>query len=92
MESLKIHKIQDAQEEIAEVLSSHDLQNLLKRLKITGEYVFPHIQTAHNDIVTLKTYYQICRYAIRPIKAHEQLIQKYDEQLDSIVSWLKEQV
>lgn len=92
MESLKIHKIQDAQEEIAEVLSSHDLQNLLKRLKITGEYVFPHIQTAHNDIVTLKTYHQICRYAIRPIKAHEQLIQKYDEQLDSIVSWLKEQV
>ena len=92
MKSLQIQKVPEAQEEIAHDLASHDLQKLIKHLKIAGGYSFPHIQTIHGDVVTLTTYHQLCRYAIRPTKAHESYIQKYDEQLAEIADWLKEQV
>lgn len=92
MQSLQIQKVRDAREEIANALSSHDLQKLIKQLNIAGAYAFPHIQTIHGDVVTLATYHQLCRYSIRPIKAHEPYIQKYDNQLVDIAGWLKERV
>lgn len=92
MQEKRIYRVQDAQQDLQDDLNSHDFQKLIKRLNYLGSYSFPQIETVHGDKVIPVTYHQLCRYAISPIKAHENYIQKYDEQLADIASWLKEKV
>lgn len=92
MESLRIQRLEDAQENIQHDLGSHNFYLLLKRLNQAGIYRFPTIQTIHGDKVDPNTYHLLCRYSIQPTKTHQNQIQQYDDQLEKIAEWLKERV
>ena len=92
MESQRIYQVEDAQEDVQRDLGSHNFYKLLMRLNQAGTYHFPTIQTIHGDRVDPNTYHQFCRYSVQPIKEHTANIQKYDDQLAEIASWLKERV
>jgi len=92
MQKIHIQNMKDAQPDLEDELRSHDLQKLMKRLKIAGNYFFPQIRTVHGDTITVATYHQFCRYSIPPFKGEEIHIKTYDDQLENIANWLKERV
>jgi len=92
MRTLKIQKVDQAQEEIRQELGSHDFLKLLIRLKQAGPYNFRPFFTEYGAEVRPCTYHQICRYCIRPRAEDQERIKEYDKQLEDIAAWISEKV
>lgn len=88
MEDRKIMKISQADEEIYNILGSHDFRVLLKAIKKAGTYQFKNFQTEYGDIVNAENYHQLCRYCIDAKNISN--INEYDKTLNKIAEWLKE--
>lgn len=88
MEDRKIMKISQADEEIYNILGSHDFRILLKAVKKAGTYQFKNFQTEYGDIVNTENYHQLCRYCIDAKDISN--INEYEKTLNKIAEWLKE--
>lgn len=92
MHEAKIFKTSDAQDNLADILKSHDIFKLIRELKAAGEYRFPQFKTKHGDCVRIESYHQVCRYCIPLDDTSIPVIESYDNQLDSIAKWIGERV
>ncbi len=88
MEEKKIVKVSQADEEIYNVLGSHDFRVLLKAVKKAGVYQFKNFQTEYGDTVNTENYHQLCRYCIDAKDISS--VNEYDKTLKEIAEWLKE--
>lgn len=75
-----------------EVLSSHDLEKMLKELGQQGIFKFPQLKTIHNEIVSSQTYHQLYRYGIRTSENEESKEKELENSLSDILEWIKEGV
>lgn len=80
MRELRILAIKDADEESGIILTSHRLEDLLKKLHMF-QYPFPEITTNHNEKSRLMDYHQMRRYCIQPRKNHYKTMEEYDKEL-----------
>ena len=62
MEDRRIVKTSQADEEISQILRSHDFKVLLKAIRRAGTYQFKDFQTEYGDTVNAENYHQLCRY------------------------------
>lgn len=90
MEENKIYRVSQAQEEIADILGSHDFRKLLKAVRKSGTYRFEDFQTEFGQTVTAENYHQVCRYCIEENNKQTVHMEKYDDTLNKIADWLKE--
>ena len=90
MEDNKIYQLSQANQEIANVLSSHDFKVLLKAVKKAGTYRFKDFQTEFGETVTPENYHQLCRYCIGIKDNDTKPIEEFDKILNEIAEWLKE--
>ena len=88
MDENRIYKITQADEELSEILRSHDFKKLLKAVKKAGTYQFGNFQTEYGDIVNAGNYHQLCRYCVDAKDIKD--IRAYDSTLNKIADWLKE--
>ena len=89
MEQECIFHVTDARNDLQDVLYSHNIDKMLKLIKITA-YRFPPFKTKHGDEVKIENYHQICRYAIEVQSQDE--IQLYSKQLMEIADLLNERI
>ena len=88
MKKLRIFRIKDANKPIHNMLTSHNLSEILKELRM-NQFSFPIFKTNHNDDVSLKEYHQMKRYSIRAKSENDyQIIERYDKQLYDIAQWI----
>lgn len=73
-----------------EVLSSHDLEKILKELGQQGIFKFPKPKTIHNEIVSPQTYHQLYRYGIRTNESEENKERELENSLNDVLQWIKE--
>ena len=90
MKDNKIERIAQANQEIAEILGSHDFRVLLKAVKKAGTYQFKEFQTEFGDTVNPNNYHQLCRYCIGIKDGDMSPVEKFDDTLKTIAEWLKE--
>lgn len=88
MKDRKIVKISQADEEISNILGSHDFRVLLKAVKKAGTYQFKNFQTEYGDSVNAQNYHQFCRYCIDAKDISD--VNEYNKTLIEIAEWLKE--
>lgn len=48
-----------------DILTSHNLEKILKELGQQGNFSFPQLATVHKNVVVAETYHQLYRYCIR---------------------------
>lgn len=73
-----------------EILTTHNLEKILKELGQQGNFKFVQIKTIHRDLVTSETYHQLHRYCIK-IQENELIKEKkFEETLNNIASWIAE--
>lgn len=75
-----------------EVLSSHNLEKILKELGQQGVFKFPALKTVHNEIVSAETYHQFYRYGIRTGESKESKERELENSLNNVLEWLREGV
>ena len=90
MEENKIYRTSQAQDDISDILGSHDFRKLLKAVKKSGTYRFEAFQTEFDQTVTAENYHQVCRYCIEEKDKGTVHMEKYDDTLNEIAEWLKE--
>ena len=90
MEDRRIVKTSQADEEISQILGSHDFKVLLKAIRRAGTYQFKDFQTEYGDTVNAGNYHQLCRYCINAKEMNN--VYEYDKTLNEIAEWLKEVV
>jgi len=89
MERARIFNYYQAEENLQNLLASHNFEELLKNLSISV-YRFPMFKTKYGDSITAKNYHQFCRYAV-PTEDHSSN-ETYKNYLEEIADWLKEKV
>lgn len=75
-----------------EVLSSHNLEKILKELGQQGVFKFPPLKTIHNEVVSAETYHQLYRYGIRTDERKESKERELENSLNDVLEWLREGV
>lgn len=73
-----------------EILSSHNLEKILKELGQQGNFKFVQIKTVHKDLVTSETYHQLHRYCIRIQDNELGKEKRFEETLNNIACWIAE--
>ncbi len=84
--------IHEKNDERAELIKSHNVQNLLKGLHQEGTFHFPTMKTIHNQDVSTNTYHQLCRYGIEVKDKYGLNARKYEEILVQIAEWIGEEI
>lgn len=92
MKKERLIKIDDAQDDIRNELTSHDLRRLLKRLNKAGMYTFPSIETKYGYSVHPEEYHQFCRYGIPADNRYIGAVNQFDDTLEEIAKWIEEGV
>lgn len=90
MKNEKIFTIAQANEEIVNVLGTHDFQKLLKQVNQVGTYKFSNFSTEYDQMVSPSDYHQVCRYCVNPKDGKIEYLTKFDNTLNDIKEWLKE--
>lgn len=88
MKDNKIERIAQANQEIANVLGSHDFRTLLKAVKKSGIYKFKDFQTEYGETVNPENYHQLCRYCVEA--KDNASVEEFENTLKAIAEWLKE--
>ena len=73
-----------------DVLTSHNLEKILKELGQQGIFKFPQLETVHKNIVISETYHQLYRYCIRTREKQQDKEKKLEESLNNVACWLEE--
>ncbi|MDR1702074.1 MAG: hypothetical protein LBR56_04805 [Sporomusaceae bacterium] len=93
MTGAKIYKTENLRDSLKELIESHDIEKLLKKSNFSGKYSFPPFETKYGDMVTVKTYHQLCRYCVEPKTTNDyEKSQIYEEQLIRLATWIEERV
>lgn len=92
MKQENLFQTSQAQQDLSEVLRSHDFRKLLKQLKQIGTYSFPPIKTDYHENVHPGNYHEFCRYCIKPEDTYMGAIQQYDNTLEKIAKWIEEHI
>lgn len=73
-----------------DILTSHNLEKILKELGQQGMFKFPQLETVHKNIVISETYHQLYRYCIRTQEKQQDKEKKLEESLNSVACWIEE--
>lgn len=73
-----------------DILTSHNLEKILKELGQQGNFKFPQLETVHKNIVSSESYHQLYRYCIITRKNQFDNEKKMEDSLYSIACWIKE--
>lgn len=92
MQQQKIFCVSDAQEEVKNDLGSHDYRRLLKRLNQAAAFSFPVITTKYHQSVSPERFHELCRYCIPVQQDDSGKLQQFEQVLNDIMNWLKEQI
>ncbi|RKI22202.1 hypothetical protein D7V82_19585 [bacterium 1xD8-6] len=71
------------------IMTSHNLQELLKELGQT-RFRFPQMITVHKNIVSSAEYHQLCRYGVQ-VKDNYKM-ERYEQVLNDIAEWIGEEI
>jgi hypothetical protein len=71
------------------IMTSHNLQELLKELEQT-RFRFPQMITVHKNIVSSAEYHQLCRYGVQ-VKDNYKM-ERYEQVLNDIAEWIGEEI
>ncbi|HBA48120.1 MAG TPA: hypothetical protein DCZ91_10055 [Lachnospiraceae bacterium] len=74
------------------IITSHNLEIILKELGQAGVFVFPQMTTVHKDTVIAENFHELCRYGIRIEKRDEEKESQYERELQKIAKWIGEEV
>lgn len=72
------------------ILTSHNLEKILKELGQQGNFKFPQLETVHKGIVVSETYHQLYRYCIRTQEKQQDKEKKLEESLNNVACWIEE--
>ncbi len=75
-----------------DVLTSHDLEILLKELGQQGIFQFPRFKTVHKQTVSPQTYHQLYRYGIKTNESEASEEQNLENSLKDVLEWIREGV
>lgn len=92
MKNNKLYKVETANEEIKNVLGTHDIRVLLNEVKQAGRYSFFNISTEYGDVVSIAQYHQMCRYGINLEEKDRDKEKENIKTLENIMNWLKEEI
>ena len=73
-----------------DILTSHNLEKILKELGQQGNFRFPQLATVHKNVVVAETYHQLYRYCIRTQKKQQDKEEKMEETLNNVACWIEE--
>ncbi|MCC8047279.1 MAG: hypothetical protein LIP12_17625 [Clostridiales bacterium] len=84
-------KILDGADEIRkDILTSHNLQKLIKELGQQGNFKLPQLITIHKEQVSAEMYHQLYRYCIPTQIKEDHKEDKIEETLESVAEWIEE--
>lgn len=73
------------------IITSHNLQTILKELGQAGTFKFAQFYTIHHDTqISSENYHQVCRYGIRIEDRDKEKENKYETELNKIAEWIRE--
>ena len=72
------------------VLTTHNLEKILKELGQQGNFKFVSLKTIHNDLASSEEYHQLYRYCIGIREGEHDKEQKMEETLNNIACWIAE--
>jgi hypothetical protein len=84
--------LQDKSNSKHSVLSTHDLQKIIKELGQEGQFKFPQTRTIHKDPITIETYHQMERYGIREYDKSMSKSNDFEETLKRVADWIEEDI
>ncbi len=73
-----------------DILTSHNLEKILKELGQQGNFSFPQLATVHKNVVVAETYHQLYRYCIRTQEKQQDKEEKMEETLNNVACWIEE--
>lgn len=73
-----------------DILTSHNLEKILKELGQQGNFRFPQLATVHKNVVVAETYHQLYRYCIRTQEKQQDKEEKMEETLNNVACWIEE--
>lgn len=73
-----------------DILTSHNLDKILKELGQQGNFRFPQLATVHKNVVVAETYHQLYRYCIRTQEKQQDKEEKMEETLNNVACWIEE--
>lgn len=74
------------------VLTSHNLEKILKELGQQGTFKFPHMTTVHQDPITSADYHQLYRYCVSLKEDDKTKENAYEKELHKIALWIEERM
>lgn len=75
-----------------DILTSHNLEKILKELGQQGNFKFPRLKTVHRDIVDTESYHQLYRYCIKTQEKQSEKELAIEDSLNDIACWIKERM
>lgn len=72
------------------ILTTHNLEKIIKELGQQGNFRFPRLKTVHKDIVDAESYHQFYRYCIKTYEKQLDKEEKVEDSLNDIACWIKE--
>ena len=72
-----------------DILTSHNLEKILKELGQQGNFRFPQLATVHKNVVVAETYHQLYRYCIRTQEKQQDKEEKMEETLNNVACWIE---
>lgn len=72
-----------------DILTSHNLEKILKELGQQGNFSFPQLATVHKNVVVAETYHQLYRYCIRTQEKQQDKEEKMEETLNNVACWIE---
>lgn len=73
-----------------DILTSHNLEKILKELGQQGNFKFPQLKTVHKNIVSTEGYHQLYRYCIKIQEKQLDKEKKIEDTLYDVACWIKE--
>ena len=73
-----------------DILTSYNLEKILKELGQQGNFRFPQLATVHKNVVVAETYHQLYRYCIRTQEKQQDKEEKMEETLNNVACWIEE--
>lgn len=75
-----------------DIITSHNMQRILKELGQLGVFKFPQLETVHKNHVVSETYHQIYRYCIRIQDKGKIKEEELEVTLKNVACWIEERM
>lgn len=72
------------------IITSHNLEKMLKELGQAGTFRFPQMETVYKDSVAIDSFHQLCRYCIQIQNSDREKENRYEEELQKLAEWIRE--